>query len=67
MKASGDWIHYYDFEHATKNDDPVQKVKEKVAEKLRSLSIALESVAGHVVRSTGPNWHQVVLDRAVRP
>jgi hypothetical protein len=38
-----------------------------VAEKLRSLSIALESVAGHVVRSTGPSWHQVVLDIAVRP
>jgi tRNA G37 N-methylase Trm5 len=62
LAASGGWIHYYDFEHATKNENPVEKVKTKVEERLRSLGVAFEIPYGRVVRSTGPNWFQVVLD-----
>ena len=67
LKALCGWIHCCDFEHVTKSDDAVQKVTEKVAEKLRSLSVTLGSVSGRVVRSIGPNWHQVVLDIAIKP
>jgi tRNA (guanine37-N1)-methyltransferase len=59
-------IHYYDFEHAKKGENPVEKVKLKVAEKLKSLSVAFDFVFGRVVRSTGPNWYQVALDITVR-
>jgi len=62
LKKSGGWIHYYDFEHAQKNEDPIVKIKLKVAEKLGSLGIAFEIPFGRVVRSTGPNWYQIVLD-----
>jgi tRNA (guanine37-N1)-methyltransferase len=55
-------IHYYDFEHANKGVDVVQKVKAKVAEKLENLGIAFDFALGRVVRSTGPHWYQVVLD-----
>ena len=61
QKACG-WIHYYDFEHALKNEDPIMKVKLKVAEKLGSLGVAFEIPFGRVIRTTGPNWYQIVLD-----
>lgn len=59
-------IHYYDFEHARKDENPIEKVKLKVAEKLEGLGVAFDFVFGRVVRSTGPNWYQVVLDMAVK-
>ena len=62
LKNTGGWIHYYDFEHAKRNENPVEKVKLKVAEKLQSLTTQFEIRYGRVVRSTGPNWYQVVLD-----
>jgi tRNA (guanine37-N1)-methyltransferase len=62
IKKSGGWIHYYDFEHAQKNEDPILKVKRKVAKKLGSLGVAFEISLGRVVRTTGPNWYQIVLD-----
>ena len=62
LQKAGGWIHYYDFEHAQKNEDPIVKVKLKVAEKLRSLRVAFEIPFGRVVRTTGPNWYQIVLD-----
>ena len=62
LKKSGGWIHYYDFEHAKKNESPVEKVKLKVSEKLEGLRVAFEIPFGRVVRSTGPNWYQIVLD-----
>ena len=61
LKKSGGWIHYYDFEHAKKNENPIVKVKLKVTEKL-SLDTAFEIPFGRVVRTTGPNWYQIVLD-----
>jgi tRNA (guanine37-N1)-methyltransferase len=62
IKKAGGWIHYYDFEHALKNEDPIVKVRLKVAEKLGSLGIAFEIPFGRVIRTTGPNWYQIVLD-----
>lgn len=62
LKKTGGWIHYYDFEHARKNEDSVEIVKLKVAEKLRSLSVAFNVPSGRVVRTIGPNWFQIVLD-----
>ena len=62
LQKAGGWIHYYDFEYATKNENPIEKIKLKVAEKLESLGVAFEIPFGRVIRSTGPNWHQIVLD-----
>jgi hypothetical protein len=33
-----------------------------VAEKLESLGVAFEIPFGRVIRTIGPNWHQIVLD-----
>jgi len=62
LKKTGGWIHYYDFEHAKKNENPIEKVKLKVAEKLGSLGVTFEIPFGRVIRTTGPNWYQIVLD-----
>jgi tRNA (guanine37-N1)-methyltransferase len=65
LEKSEGWIHYYDFEHARKNEDPIEKVKLKVSKKLESLGVKFDVPFGRVVRTTGPNWYQVVLDVAV--
>ncbi len=66
LHKSGGRIHFYDFEHARKSEDPAEKVKQKVAEKLSSLQIESKTLFGRIVRSTGPNWYQVVLDLAAK-
>ncbi len=40
----------------------VEKAKAKVNEKLRNAGLSFTVPSGRVVRSTGPNWYQVVLD-----
>ncbi len=62
LRQSGGWVHYYDFEHAKKTENPVEKAKLKVAEKLDSLKTPFEFSFSRVVRTTGPNWYQIVLD-----
>ena len=62
LKPTGGWIHYYDFEHANKSESPLEKVKAKLAERLRDPCLDFEVSAGRIVRTTGPNWYQVVLD-----
>jgi tRNA (guanine37-N1)-methyltransferase len=62
LKKTGGWIHYYDFQHAPGKEDPSQKTKLKVAEKLDSLGICYVFVNSRVMRPTGPNWYQTVLD-----
>ena len=62
LKKHGGWIHYYDFQHATGNEKPVEKTKLKVAQKLDSLGVGYIFAFSRVVRSTGPNWYQTVLD-----
>lgn len=62
LKASGGWVHYYGFEHAAKNESPAEKVQLKVAEALGALGVDFEVPFVRVVRSTGPNWCQLVAD-----
>ncbi len=62
LKPSGGWIHYYDFKHAYKDESSVEKAKEEVEKKLRKLGTRFKLCGQRVIRSTGPNWHQVVLD-----
>ena len=62
LKKPGGWIHYYDFQHAAGNEKPVEKTKLKVAQKLDSLGVGYVFAFSRVVRSTGPNWYQTVLD-----
>lgn len=67
LKKGGGWIHYYDFVHAVKGEDPVEKVKAKVRDALKNLGAFAEVLLGCVVRDTGPNWYQVVLDVKTKP
>jgi tRNA (guanine37-N1)-methyltransferase len=62
LKPDGGTIHYYDFVHAKKGEDPIGKVEEKVSEKLRGEGVAFECTFGRIVRPVGPRWFQVVLD-----
>jgi len=62
LKPSGGWIHFHDFLHATSKEDPAEKTKQKVAEKLGGLYVGYTFANARVVRSTGPNWWHIVLD-----
>jgi tRNA G37 N-methylase Trm5 len=66
LKPGGGWIHYYDFEHAKKNEDPIKKVEKKVSEKLRKIGRSFQVKSGRNVRQIGPRWYQVVLDTHVQ-
>jgi len=66
LKATGGWIHVYVFEHALKTENPVKKVKQKVMETLDVSSANFEVSTVRVVRSTGPNWFQLVADVHVK-
>jgi len=62
LKPNGGFIHSYDFEHSTKGESALEKTGKKFSERLRTFGVNFEIVSGRVVRTTGPNWHQVVLD-----
>jgi len=62
LKPKGGWIHYYSFEHAKRDENPIEKAKVKVSEKLKSLGINHNIALGRIVRGTGPNWFQIALD-----
>jgi tRNA (guanine37-N1)-methyltransferase len=62
LRKQGGWIHYYDFQHRAGNEKPVEKTKLKVAQKLESLCVGYNFAFSRVLRSTGPNWYQTVLD-----
>ncbi len=62
LKPQGGWIHIHAFTHATKTEDPVEKVKQEVNETLSNLGEKFEIPLVRVVRSTGPNWWQLVAD-----
>jgi tRNA (guanine37-N1)-methyltransferase len=66
LKPKGGWIHYYDFEHARKGEDPVEKVKAKISRKLSQLNVDFALPFGRIVRDTGPRWQQVVVDVQIR-
>jgi len=67
LRMKGGWVHYYDFEHAAKGEDAVDKVKTKVSEKLVDICASFDVPFGRVVRATGPNWYQIVLDIKAKP
>lgn len=62
LKKAGGWVHYYDFEYGKKKEDAIERVRLRVSERFQSLGAAFEIRFGRVVRATGPNWYQVVLD-----
>ncbi len=62
LKKQGGWIHYYDFEHAAAEEDPKGKTEQKVSEALTSLGVSYTFAHTRIIRSTGPNWYQTVLD-----
>ncbi len=66
LKRNGGWIHYYDFEYAKKNEDPVEKVEAKLSEKMSRLCGNFQVKFGRIVRPVGPRWYQVVLDIYVK-
>jgi len=49
-------IYHYDFIHANKNEDPAQKIVEKVSTRLKELKIRHVMSLSRVVRSVGPYW-----------
>lgn len=66
LQPRGGWIHYYDFEHARKGENPIDKVKAKVSETLSLLNVNFAIPFSRLVRDTGPRWQQVALDIQVR-
>ncbi len=62
LKRDGGWIHYYDSEHASKDEDPVEKARFRVANRLHDLKADFIIPFGRIVRTIGPNWYQLALD-----
>ena len=62
LKACGGWVHFQSFEYGGKNEDPEEKAKMKLAEKLSALGVDFSLPFSRVVRKVGPNWHQVAVD-----
>ena len=62
LKPAGGWLHIYDFQHAARHEKPCEKTKLAIAKELEGLGAGFDSVYCRVVRSTGPNWYQTVLD-----
>ena len=62
LKSNGGWIHYYDFEYAKKSESSIEKAKVKVSKKLTNIGVLFDIPTSRIVRSVGPNWHQIVLD-----
>jgi tRNA (guanine37-N1)-methyltransferase len=62
LKPSGGMIHYYDFQHAPGKENPIAKTKLIVTKKLDNLGVSYVIVNSRVMRPTGPNWYQTVLD-----
>ncbi|MGD6810032.1 MAG: class I SAM-dependent methyltransferase [Candidatus Bathyarchaeia archaeon] len=62
LKPSGGWIHYFDFQHATKGENPIEKTRQKVSEALDNLGASYTLGFSRVIRSTGPYWYQTIID-----
>jgi tRNA (guanine37-N1)-methyltransferase len=65
LKRSGGCIHYFDFQHAARGEDPVEKTCRKVVNCLDLLGVTFNIACSRVIRSIGPNWYQTVLDISV--
>ena len=62
LKPSGGWVHVHIFEHANKTENAADKTKHKVIEAFKTLGAISDAPHVRVVRSTGPNWWQLVVD-----
>jgi tRNA G37 N-methylase Trm5 len=62
LKPSGGMIHYYDFQHAPGKENPITKTKTIVSKKLDNLGVNYMFANSRLMRPTGPNWYQTVLD-----
>lgn len=62
LKPSGGWVHVHAFEHAVKAEQPIEKVKQNIRDALGGIAKSFEISQVRVVRSTGPNWWQLVVD-----
>ncbi len=62
LKQSGGCIHYFDFQHAAKDEDPVEKTCQKIVKCLDVLGVTYRIGFSRVIRSIGPFWYQTVLD-----
>jgi len=62
LKKEGGWIHYYDFQHAIKSENPLEKTGKKVIDTLDKLGASYDFLSSRIVRSIGPNWYQTVFD-----
>lgn len=67
LKPRRGWVHYYDFEHANKGEDPVTKTVAKVTPRLRGVGVRFQVPFGRIVRTTGPRWYQTVVDVKILP
>lgn len=65
LRSKGGFIHYYDFIHTKKGENPVEGIIKKVKKRISGLRISFEVISSRVVRTVGPNWYQVVLDMKV--
>lgn len=61
LRSTG-WVHYYDFAHAGRGEDPERKVVDRVSDRLGAFGVGYEIGLSRVVRVVGPNWYQIALD-----
>ena len=62
IKSRGGVIHYYGFEHSANGESTIEKTKKRVSEKLETLGVNFGLLSNRILRTTGPNWHQIALD-----
>ncbi len=62
VKQVGGWIHCHLFVHVCRGEISTEKAESEVAAKLSCISGKFEIPFSRVVRPTGPNWYQVVVD-----
>lgn len=62
LKNGKGFVHLYAFEHANGNENPVEKTATEVTNRLEKLGVCFEVTFGRIVRTTGPNWYQTVID-----
>ncbi len=60
-------IHYYDFIHAGRGENPLDKGVDKIDTKLMELRVKYVVAASRIVRMVGPRWYQIALDIQVHP
>jgi tRNA (guanine37-N1)-methyltransferase len=67
LRTTGGVVHYYDFVHAGKRENPGALAVARVKERMRRFDREYRFDASRVVRTTGPRWYQVVVDVVVLP